>query len=56
DLDEILWCDPQTSGGLMVSCSEDAVDDVLACFHAAGHSAATVIGRMQAGEAGVRVE
>ncbi|MEC9249327.1 MAG: selenide, water dikinase SelD, partial [Pseudomonadota bacterium] len=47
DLDEILWCDPQTSGGLMVSCSEDAVDDVLACFHAAGHSAATVIGRMQ---------
>lgn len=56
DLDEILWCDPQTSGGLMVSCSEDAVDDVLACFHAAGHTAATVIGRMQAGEPGVRVE
>jgi len=56
ELDEILWCDPQTSGGLMVSCSADAVDDVLACFHAAGHSAATVIGRMQAGEPGVRVE
>lgn len=56
ELDEILWCDPQTSGGLMVSCSEDAVDDVLACFHKAGHSAATVIGRMQSGETGVRVE
>lgn len=56
ELDEILWCDPQTSGGLMVSCRESAVEDVLACFYEAGHDAARVIGRMEAGDAGVRVE
>ena len=56
ELDEILWCDPQTSGGLMVSCRDSAVEDVLACFYEAGHDAARVIGRMEAGDAGVRVE
>lgn len=49
-----LLTDPQTSGGLLVSCTADTVDAVLACFHAKGFAAATVIGRMVAGS-GLRV-
>jgi len=53
DLD--LLCDPQTSGGLLVSCRPDAVDRVLDVFAKHGHAGAAVIGRMEAGTAGVRV-
>ena len=50
-----LLCDPQTSGGLLVACSADSVDRVLACFRDGGFVDAAVIGRMTAGEAGLDV-
>jgi selenide,water dikinase len=50
-----LLTDPQTSGGLLVSCSPDAVDDVLAVFRADGFADARVIGEMVAGEGRVEV-
>ncbi len=56
DLRRTLLTDPQTSGGLLVSCAPDAVDDVLSIFAAHGHAGAAVIGRVEAGEARVRVE
>jgi selenide, water dikinase len=42
-----LLCDPQTSGGLLVSCAPESVDAVLAAFHADAFSEAAVIGEMQ---------
>ena len=51
-----LLSDPQTSGGLLVSCAPDAVDDVLRVFHDEGFAQAAVIGRIEAGPAGLRVE
>ena len=50
-----LLCDPQTSGGLLVACSADSVDQVLACFRDGGFADAAVIGRMTDGEAGLDV-
>ena len=43
-----LLTDPQTSGGLLVSCSEAAVAHVLAAFAKDGFAEAAVIGQMQA--------
>lgn len=45
-----LLCDPQTSGGLLVSCAPESADAVLAAFHADGFSQAAVIGSLQAGD------
>jgi selenide,water dikinase len=50
-----LLCDPQTSGGLLVACSENEADKVLALFHEQGFSAAKVIGKMFTGAARVKV-
>lgn len=50
-----LLCDPQTSGGLLVSCTPESVDAVLAAFNADGFNHAAVIGTMQAGNAQVTV-
>jgi len=53
-LDEVeraLLCDPQTSGGLLVSCAPAAVDEVLAIFRSSGFAEAAVIGSVAAGEA-----
>ena len=50
-----LLTDPQTSGGLMVSCSPDTVDQVLAIFRKGGFAEAAVIGEMVAGTAQVNV-
>jgi len=50
-----LLCDPQTSGGLLVACTADALEDVLAAFRVTGFDEARVIGRMAAGEPRVRV-
>jgi selenide,water dikinase len=49
-----LLSDPQTSGGLLVSCDPDIADEVLACFHSQGFSQAQVIGQMTEGR-GVQV-
>lgn len=50
-----LLTDPQTSGGLLVSCDAGSVDEVLRIFRAGGFEQAAVIGRMEAGEPGLRV-
>ena len=54
----MLVTDPQTSGGLLVSCSAAAEDAVLAQFRAAGFADAAHIGTMlspaAAGGAGIR--
>jgi selenide,water dikinase len=50
-----LLTDPQTSGGLLVSCAPEALDAVLACFNDAGFGQAAVLGRLSEGAAGVRV-
>ena len=44
-----LLTDPQTSGGLLVSCSPEAADAVLGIFHTQGFGEAVVIGRVEAG-------
>lgn len=44
-----LLTDPQTSGGLLVTCSAQEADDVLALFHQAGFSDACKIGIMRQG-------
>ena len=50
-----LLSDPQTSGGLLVSCAPDAVDAVLGIFNAEGFGGAKVIGRMDVGASALRV-
>jgi len=50
-----LLCDPQTSGGLLVSCAPESVEAVLAAFNADGFAQAAVIGVMQAGNVQVTV-
>jgi selenide,water dikinase len=50
-----LLTDPQTSGGLLVSCAPEAVDAVLAQFRADGFAAASVIGEVVEGVARVTV-
>jgi selenide, water dikinase len=46
--DRALLADPQTSGGLLVSCAAQAVDEVLAVFRRHGFAAAAVIGEVGA--------
>jgi selenide, water dikinase len=46
---QALLCDPQTSGGLLVSCAPETEADVLACFARQGFSDARTIGRMSEG-------
>ncbi len=50
-----LLTDPQTSGGLLVSCDPSSVDEVLALFAREGFEHAAVIGRMGEGAARVSV-
>jgi selenide,water dikinase len=50
-----LLTDPQTSGGLLVSCDAGSVEEVLVLFRDQGFGEAAVIGRMTAGEARVIV-
>jgi selenide, water dikinase len=44
--DRALLTDPQTSGGLLVSCEPDALDQVLATFRQHGFDTAAVVGRV----------
>ncbi|WP_151447331.1 selenide, water dikinase SelD [Lacisediminimonas profundi] len=53
---QMLLTDPQTSGGLLVSCAPEAVDSVLALFREGGFAEAAVIGEMVAGAAKVEVK
>ncbi|VWX58318.1 selenophosphate synthase [Burkholderiales bacterium 8X] len=45
-IDQALLTDPQTSGGLLVSCDASAVDEVLAVFRRHGFGAAAEIGEV----------
>jgi selenide,water dikinase len=51
-----LLADPQTSGGLLVACSPETVDDVLRAFRTDGFDDATVIGKIIAGPPRVVVD
>ena len=50
-----LLTDPQTSGGLLVSCSSDSVQDVLAIFQREGFGQAAVVGEVRSGRPGLVV-
>lgn len=50
-----LLTDPQTSGGLLVTCAGERAVAILDRIRAAGYPAAALIGRMEAGPARIRV-
>ena len=54
-VDQAIRSDPQTSGGLLISCAESAVSRVLQIFSDHGFADAAIIGKMVAGEGRVRV-
>jgi selenide,water dikinase len=49
DVERAMLTDPQTSGGLLVACAEDAVDEVLAVFRHQGFANAAAIGTITTG-------
>lgn len=55
DAERDLLCDPQTSGGLLVSCASGASERVLEIFREHGHAEASVIGEIKKGSPRVRV-
>ncbi len=50
-LDQNLMTDPQTSGGLLVACDRNSVDEVLAIFKQHGFEHATVVGHVESQQA-----
>ena len=50
-----LLTDPQTSGGLLVSCAPQALGEVLEIFQNEGFAEAAIIGETRAGDARVEV-
>ena len=50
--DRALLTDPQTSGGLLVSCAPEALDAVLATFARHGFAQAAVVGEVREAAAG----
>jgi selenide,water dikinase len=50
-----LLTDAQTSGGLLVSCTAEAAEGLLARIGAAGYPAAAIIGTVAAGPARIEV-
>ena len=51
-VDQALLTDPQTSGGLLVSCTPAALDAVMAVFNKHGFASAAVVGEVSAAQAG----
>jgi selenide,water dikinase len=47
-IDQALLSDPQTSGGLLVACSPESVDEVLSVFHRLGFGLAAEVGDIAA--------
>lgn len=47
--------DPQTSGGLLVSCAPEVAEEVLALFYAQGFQQAAIIGKVIEAEPNVRI-
>ena len=56
DVDQALLSDPQTSGGLLVSCAPEAVDQVLEIFRQHGFDAAAEIGYITTGTDGPKLQ
>jgi selenide,water dikinase len=54
--EKALLTDPQTSGGLLVSCAPEAAPEVLSIFRREGFAHAAVIGEMSGGRAHIVVE
>jgi selenide,water dikinase len=54
-VEQAILTDPQTSGGLLVACAPESVNDVLECFRSEGFQRAAVIGEIEAGSPGVSV-
>jgi selenide,water dikinase len=52
---QAILTDPQTSGGLLVACAPEVVNDVLDCFRREGFQRAAVVGEIEAGSPGVAV-
>ncbi|MGJ7580736.1 selenide, water dikinase SelD [Variovorax sp. RHLX14] len=52
---QALLSDPQTSGGLLVSCAANSVDAVLKIFDAEGFAHAAVIGRVEPGMSRLKI-
>lgn len=50
-----LLTDPQTSGGLLIACSEQSVANVIGILRAGGFTESAVIGRMESGPPRLRV-
>jgi selenide,water dikinase len=55
-VEQAILTDPQTSGGLLVACAPEAVEEVLDCFRREGFQRAAVIGDIEAGTPGIVVE
>ncbi len=55
DWQRALLTDPQTSGGLLVACTETALEEVMQVFRLHGFKRAAVVGRLKAGRPGVVV-
>ena len=56
EAEKAILTDPQTSGGLLVSCAPGATDRVLEIFRADGFAQAAVIGEIVEGEPAVSVD
>jgi len=54
-VDQTLLSDPQTSGGLLVTCAPEAVEEVLAIFKQHGFDAAVEIGEITPGTSGAKL-
>jgi selenide,water dikinase len=50
-----LLTDPQTSGGLLLSCAPAAAEELCAAIRASGYPATSIIGRTVAGPASVKI-
>jgi selenide,water dikinase len=50
-----LLSDPQTSGGLLVSCTAERAGSILQTIRAGGFPAARIIGKTEAGKPSIKV-
>ena len=55
DVERAILTDPQTSGGLLVACASEAIDEVLAIFRREGFAQACAIGEIVAGTPCLRI-
>ncbi len=55
EVDRALLTDPQTSGGLLVSCEPSSLQDVLAVFKRHGFEAAATVGRVMRADGSPRL-